>query len=144
METLGAGAGSGRRSVLLLGDLSLYHDMNGLWAIRRHGLEPLLVVLDNNGGGIFSFLPQAEHEDVFEEVFGTPLDLELERVAGLYGLAFTSVSDPAQLEPELRRAVAAPGPRLLAVRFSREESVAGHRACWAAVAEELRQSKLTP
>ena len=52
-------------TVLLLGDLSLYHDMNGLWALQRHGIKATLVVCDNNGGGVFNFQPQAEHPDVF-------------------------------------------------------------------------------
>ncbi len=126
-------------TVLLLGDLSLYHDMNGLWAIRRHGLRPVIVVLDNNGGGIFNFLAQAEHSDVFEELFGTPLDLCMEDVARLYGLDYCSVGEPAELPWALRAALAAGLATLVAVRFARAGSVAGHRACWAAVAEALRE-----
>src|SRR6266550_3939142 len=60
----GLGVATGRDpspTVLLLGDLSLYHDMNGLWALQRHGIRATLVVCDNNGGGVFNFLPQAEH-----------------------------------------------------------------------------------
>lgn len=140
---LGAGAGSGRRNVVLLGDLSLYHDMNGLWAIRRHALKSLVVVLDNDGGGIFSFLPQARHEDVFEEVFGTPLGLRLEEVARLYGLPFSSVSDKEGLPAALSAALAEPGPGLLAVRFGRPDSVAAHRLCWEAVAGSLLESGVT-
>jgi 2-succinyl-5-enolpyruvyl-6-hydroxy-3-cyclohexene-1-carboxylate synthase len=124
-------------AAILLGDLSLYHDMNGLWAVRRHGLRAAFIVLDNDGGGIFSFLPQAEHEDVFEELFGTPLGLRLEDVARLYGLEFCSVERASDLEGALRGAVLAERATMVAVRFGRADSVSGHRACWAAVAEAL-------
>jgi 2-succinyl-5-enolpyruvyl-6-hydroxy-3-cyclohexene-1-carboxylate synthase len=125
-------------TVLLLGDLSLYHDMNGLWAARRHGLRMVIVVLDNDGGGIFSFLPPAAHTDVFEELFGTPLGLRMEDVARLYGLRYRAVDDAAALPAALRSALAEEGTALVAVRFDRPGSVAGHRACWAAVSGALQ------
>src|SRR5436189_112435 len=96
----GLGLATGRDpspTVLLLGDLSLYHDMNGLWALQRHGIRATLVVCDNNGGGVFNFLPQAEHQDVFEEIFATPLGLDLSQVARLYGLVYSPVSDRSGL-----------------------------------------------
>lgn len=125
-------------TVLLLGDLSLYHDMNGLWAIRRHGLRPIIVVLDNNGGGIFNFLPQSAHPDVFEELFGTPLGLHMEDVARLYGLDFCAVEAAAELPRSLSAALAADRAVMVCVRFERSGSVAGHRACWTAVSKALR------
>jgi len=141
---LGAAAGApGVPTVVLLGDLSLYHDMNGLWAARRHGLRAVVVVLDNDGGGIFSFLPQAEHADVFEELFGTPLGLRLEDVARLYGLPFHEAREAAALPATLRAALAEDGVSLVRVPFDRAGSVAGHRACWAAVASALRAGAAT-
>lgn len=130
---LGIAAAAPEPTVLVLGDLSLYHDMNGLWAIRRHGVQALIVVLDNDGGGIFEFLPPARHRDVFEEVFATPLGLDLARAAALYGLEHRLVERLDDLEP----ALAAGGTALVHVRFTREESVAGHRAAWDAVAAAL-------
>jgi 2-succinyl-5-enolpyruvyl-6-hydroxy-3-cyclohexene-1-carboxylate synthase len=132
-----AAAPEGEAAVLLLGDLSLYHDMNGLWAIRRHGLRAVVVVLDNDGGGIFNFLPQAEHSDVFEELFGTPLGLRLEDVARLYELQFSAVSEADELPSALRAAFASGRSALVTARFDRASSVLGHRSCWAAVAEGL-------
>jgi 2-succinyl-5-enolpyruvyl-6-hydroxy-3-cyclohexene-1-carboxylate synthase len=120
-------------TVLLLGDLTLYHDMNGLWAARRHGLRATIVVLDNDGGGIFEFLPQAAHRDVFEELFGTPLGLRLEDVARLYGLAFHEARDAASLPAALAAGLAGEGVSLVRVPFERTGSVTGHRACWSAV-----------
>jgi 2-succinyl-5-enolpyruvyl-6-hydroxy-3-cyclohexene-1-carboxylate synthase len=134
---LGIAAAGRAPATLLLGDLSLYHDMNGLWAIRRHGLRATVIVLDNNGGGIFSFLPQAEHADVFEELFGTPLDLDLLQVGHLYGLETCLVSSADQLPAALSAALHAPAPTMVVVRFSRQASVIGHRACWEAVAKAL-------
>jgi len=137
----GLGVATGRDpspTVLLLGDLSLYHDMNGLWALQRHGIRATIVVCDNNGGGIFNFLPQAEHQDVFEEIFATPLGLDLSQVARLYGLVYSPVSDRSGLEPAIADAIAAPTPTMVVVRFKREDSVSGHRLCWEAAASALK------
>ncbi len=135
---LGAAAVSpGSITAVLLGDLSLYHDMNGLWAIRRHGLHAALVVLDNDGGGIFHHLPQVDHPDVFEELFATPLGLRLEEVARLYGLGFLEADKVEDLDTALSAGLTAPEATLVAIRFDRRDSALAHRECWSAVAAEL-------
>jgi 2-succinyl-5-enolpyruvyl-6-hydroxy-3-cyclohexene-1-carboxylate synthase len=141
LVSTGLGLAAGRvnlPTVLLLGDLSLYHDMNGLWALKRHGLRATLVVCDNDGGGIFNFLPQAQHQDVFEELFATPLGLDLSQVARLYGLVYSPVTDRSGLEPAIADAIAAPTPTMVVVRFKREDSVNGQRLCWESAAAALR------
>jgi 2-succinyl-5-enolpyruvyl-6-hydroxy-3-cyclohexene-1-carboxylate synthase len=131
-----AAAGLGP-TVLLLGDLSVYHDMNGLLALRRQGLKATIVVLDNDGGGIFNFLPQAEHSDIFEELFATPIGLDFERVAGLYGLAYSEAAGVDDLETVLAAALASAETTLVRIPFTRQDSVAGHRACWHEVSSRL-------
>ncbi len=141
LVSTGLGLAAGRvnlPTVLLLGDLSLYHDMNGLWALKRHGVRATLVVCDNDGGGIFNFLPQAQHQDVFEELFATPLGLDLSQVARLYGLVYSPVTDRSGLEPAIADAIAAPTPTMVVVRFKREDSVNGQRLCWESAAAALR------
>ena len=125
-------------TVLLLGDLSAYHDMNGLWALRRHGIRATVVVCDNNGGGVFNFLPQSQHQDVFEEIFATPLGLDFSQVARLYDLVYSPVTERSGLEPALSDAISAQAPTMVVVRFKREDSVSGHRTCWEAAAAALR------
>ena len=133
-----AAARDSEPTVLLLGDLSVYHDMNGLWALRRHGIKATIIVCDNNGGGVFNFLPQAQHTDVFEEIFATPLGLDFAQVARLYGLVFSPVSDRSGLEPAITDALGAQTSTLVVVRYKREDSVNGHRVCWEAAASALR------
>ena len=125
-------------TVIVLGDLSLYHDMNGLWSIRRHGVKATLVVCDNNGGGVFNFLPQAQHTDVFEEIFATPLGIDFAQVARLYGLVYSPVSDRSGLEPAIADALNAQTSTMVVVKYKREDSVSGHRLCWEAAAGALR------
>ncbi len=125
-------------TVLMLGDLSVYHDMNGLWALRRHGLRATLIVCDNNGGGVFNFLPQAQHTDVFEEIFATPLGLDFAQVARLYGLVYSPVTDRSGLEPAIADAISAQTSTMVVVKYKREDSVSGHRLCWEAAAAALR------
>ncbi|HWS44459.1 MAG TPA: 2-succinyl-5-enolpyruvyl-6-hydroxy-3-cyclohexene-1-carboxylic-acid synthase, partial [Acidimicrobiia bacterium] len=72
--------------VLVAGDLSFYHDMNGLLAAKRHAIDATIVLVNNDGGGIFSFLPQAQHPERFEELFGTPHGLNFAAAAAVYGL----------------------------------------------------------
>ena len=133
-----AAASTPAPTVLLLGDLSLYHDMNGLWALRRHGVRATIVVCDNNGGGVFNFLPQAQHTDVFEEIFATPLGLDFAQVARLYGVVYSPVTDRSGLEPAIADALNAQTSTMVVVKFRRDDSVNGHRLCWEAAAAALR------
>ncbi|KKK86458.1 hypothetical protein LCGC14_2763040, partial [marine sediment metagenome] len=85
---LGASAVSAGPLVLVIGDLSFYHDMNGLLAARRLSLQATIVLLHNDGGGIFSFLPQADDPEHFEELFGAPHGLDFRPAAEMYGLSY--------------------------------------------------------
>ncbi len=137
LVSTGLGAAAAQPSmptVLMLGDLSLYHDMNGLWALRRHGVRATIIVCDNNGGGVFNFLPQAQHTDVFEEIFATPLGLDFAQVARLYGLVYSPVTDRSGLEPAIADALSAQTSTMVVVKYRREDSVSGHRLCWEAAA----------
>jgi 2-succinyl-5-enolpyruvyl-6-hydroxy-3-cyclohexene-1-carboxylate synthase len=141
LVSTGLGVATGRSdvpTVMLLGDLSVYHDMNGLWAIGRHGVKATIIVCDNNGGGVFSFLPQAQHPDVFEEIFATPLGLDFAQIARLYGLVYSPVTDRSGLEPAISDAIDKSTPTMVVVRFKRDDSVTGHRLCWEAAAAALR------
>jgi 2-succinyl-5-enolpyruvyl-6-hydroxy-3-cyclohexene-1-carboxylate synthase len=85
---IGAATATARPTWVVTGDLGLYHDLNALALLRQTSAPVRIVALDNGGGGIFEFLPQAEQvtREEFEAIFGTPVGLELDRVAALYRL----------------------------------------------------------
>ena len=116
--------------VALLGDLAFYHDMNGLAAAR--GLDVVFVVLNNGGGGIFEYLPQAGLEE-FERGWLTPLDLDFSHAAALYGLGYVKVDNGADFSRALALALQG-GAHLVEVSIERGGSVACHRAYWELVA----------
>lgn len=74
--------------VFVTGDTSFYHDMNGLLAITRHGIRATIIVINNNGGGIFQRLPIAQFEPPFTELFAAPHGLTFEHAAKLYGIDY--------------------------------------------------------
>jgi 2-succinyl-5-enolpyruvyl-6-hydroxy-3-cyclohexene-1-carboxylate synthase len=136
----GAAAGApADKTIVLLGDLSLYHDMNGLWALRRHQLPVFVVVLDNGGGAIFNRLAPAGFKDVFEELFATPVGLDHHAVAALYGLEYERVDATNRLPGAIRRGLRSSRPRLLSVGFSAAASAAGSRSVIQAVGAALRE-----
>lgn len=100
----GAAAASGRPVTLLLGDLALVHDLGGLRALRETDAPVRIVCIDNGGGGIFHFLPQAEQvsREEFEGLFGTPSGLEVERIAALFDLPYARPGTREELAEVLR------------------------------------------
>ena len=119
----GAAAAGGAPTWAVLGDLALLHDLGGLAAARRVPKLRLLV-LDNGGGGIFHFLPQAEAlpEDEFEALLGTPSGLDLTRAAKMFDLSCVTPRDPAELEDAIRG-----DARIVIVSVDRRRNLALHR-----------------
>ena len=119
----GLAAGSGARTWAVLGDLALFHDLGGL-APARDVPELRLIVIDNSGGGIFHFLPQADAmpEAEFEALLGTPSGLEPAEAAELFGLSVAAPSTPADLSAAL-----AGDARMIVVRTDRRRNLELHR-----------------
>ncbi|MCU1456573.1 MAG: 2-succinyl-5-enolpyruvyl-6-hydroxy-3-cyclohexene-carboxylic-acid synthase [Actinomycetia bacterium] len=137
---LATARGAGAPPVVgILGDLAFLHDTNGLLGAARRGIDATLVLLDNDGGGIFSFLPQATALDPgrFETLFGTPQGVDLEALCTLHDVAVTRVTDPDAVVPALRESIAFGGIRVLLVKTDRHENVERHAALWSAVAAAL-------
>ncbi|MEO5338123.1 MAG: 2-succinyl-5-enolpyruvyl-6-hydroxy-3-cyclohexene-1-carboxylic-acid synthase [Magnetospirillum sp. WYHS-4] len=120
-------------AVGLIGDLALYHDMNGLLMARDGGLDAVVAVPNNGGGAIFEYLPQARLPG-FADHWLTPTGIDLGKVAGLYGLPYRSAATGAEFATALDEAIDRGGVHLLEVAIDRERSVASHKAYWAAVA----------
>ena len=126
---LGIALDESTATAALIGDLTLYHDMNGLLAAR--GRDITLIVINNGGGGIFDLLPQGQLPD-FESLWLTPTALDLSQIAALYDLRH-QISEPGPtFQQQLQQACATPGPDLLELRIDRHESTRRFRSLWAA------------
>lgn len=113
-----------RQNILLIGDLAMYHDMNGLLLAKRYNLPLTIVLLNNNGGGIFSFLSQRQLEvEDFEPIFGTPIDLEFSLVAQLYDAEYVKAESLEQLEQLLEATQNQPKFQIIEVVGDRHENV---------------------
>ncbi|MET0882970.1 MAG: thiamine pyrophosphate-dependent enzyme, partial [Acidimicrobiales bacterium] len=121
------------------GDLAFLHDAGGLLGAAGRGVTATFVIVDNDGGGIFSFLPQAEQlpAEEFERLFGTPHGLDLVEVARAHGVD----ASPVESLDELAAAVAEPvsASRVRVVRTDRQANVAVHQRLYAAVVEALAE-----
>lgn len=129
---LGLSAAVPEPVVAVLGDISFIHDLNALVAAHRLDLTVTIVLVDNNGGGIFSFLPQADADlpeaglpEHYETLFGTPHGLDLGLVATALGARHQHV-EGASLAAALAAAVGRPGVDVLHLRTERSRNVELH------------------
>jgi len=137
-SALGASAAGLGPVVLVIGDISFYHDLNGLLAARKHALDLLVVLVNNDGGGIFSFLPQADADAAnFELLFGTPHGLDFRPFVEGYGGRFTRVVDWPGFAAAVADGLAGGGLRVVEVPSERTRNVGLHRDVWRVVAAAL-------
>lgn len=128
-------ATNGQPTYLLIGDLTLFHDMNGLKLVDLLGINLTIIVINNNGGGIFSFLPQVQAKDYFNELFGTPLNLEIAKIAQLYAGEYKCVSTLPSLTAELQKVPK--GLKLIEIVSQRDKNVLVHQALVTKIKQEL-------
>jgi 2-succinyl-5-enolpyruvyl-6-hydroxy-3-cyclohexene-1-carboxylate synthase len=129
---LGQVRARGGKAVALIGDLAFQHDLNGLAAAK--GLDAVIIVFANGGGGIFEYLPQSGLAE-FERYWLTPGDLDIGAAAKAYGLAHAQISVINDFSAQLQSALAAKGVSILEVVIDRKESVARHRAYWQKISD---------
>jgi 2-succinyl-5-enolpyruvyl-6-hydroxy-3-cyclohexene-1-carboxylate synthase len=162
-SALGAAAASRDPVVLLIGDVALAYDLSALLAARRLDLKLTIVLLNNEGGGIFDFLPVADAkmardstsgesrsggspddqsnetapQDIYTRHIATPTGLDFAQAAALYGFTYRRAADVAGLRSELEQALAAPDSAIVEVRTARDANVELHGQVWNAVAGAL-------
>lgn len=136
---LGVSAASESPVVVVLGDLSFHHDLNGLAALREGRARAVIVVVNNDGGGIFSLLPVAEHGEVFERYFGTPHGLDFEAAAALYGVPYARPTTGAELAEDAGSALRQGRSAILEVKSERAAAAAHRRALLAAVVRAVEE-----
>lgn len=143
-SALGASAVSTKdeHTVLVIGDLSFFHDLNGLLAARLHALNITIVLVNNDGGGIFSFLPQSAYPQHFEQLFGTPTGLDFRPVVQMYGGQFQRVHEwRNDFRSALEQSFYKGGLHVVEVATERQSNVTMHRQLWHIV-ENALQAKI--
>jgi 2-succinyl-5-enolpyruvyl-6-hydroxy-3-cyclohexene-1-carboxylate synthase len=133
---LGVALATGRPTALLIGDVAFLHDSTALISARDRAVDLAIVVVDNDGGGIFSFLTQASAlpTERFEQLFGTPHGTDLRAIAAAHGLAWTDGEDGGALRSFV---ASGSGVRIMRVRTDRRHNVGVHEAVHEAVRRAL-------
>jgi 2-succinyl-5-enolpyruvyl-6-hydroxy-3-cyclohexene-1-carboxylate synthase len=131
---------AGNPTALLIGDVAFLHDTNGLLGLNDRGVSLCIVVVDNDGGGIFSFLPQAAALDdgQFELLFGTPHGVDLSLLANAHGLPVLKAFDDESVGAAVTAALAAGGVHVVIATSSRSQNVDVHDQLQRAGAEAAR------
>ena len=134
-SAIGVAVATQSPTVVFVGDIACLHDSNGLLGVMQRGIDLKIVVTNNDGGSIFSFLPQATQvsNDTFELLYGTPHGASFEHLAAMHGIPYLRVNGADSLTDAVRSA----GTQLIEVPFVRGENVAQHDAVNAAVITAL-------
>jgi 2-succinyl-5-enolpyruvyl-6-hydroxy-3-cyclohexene-1-carboxylate synthase len=133
----GFARGLGSPATLLIGDLALLYDLNSLALLRD--VPVVVVVINNDGGGIFSFLPVASRKEFFEPYFGTPQGVGFGPAAGMFGLHYERPETTEEFVETYRKASARGSSTLIEVRTDREENLAWHRRVLEEVAGSIER-----
>ena len=119
-------AANGRPTYLVTGDLSLFHDLNGLAVAKTHNLNLTIILHNNDGGGIFEYLPQKGTKH-FDYLFSTSQGLDYSGAAKLYGCGYTKISSPDELSSVLANVSQEIGVHIIEIPTNREYSRELHK-----------------
>ena len=117
---LGIAHSSDRPTIMLTGDLALLHDTNGFLAAQHFQGHLTIILINNNGGGIFEILPIAKYNPPFEEYFATPQNLNFEALAQTYNLDYQAISKWQELKDAIKQ-LPTKGIRILELKTDRQE-----------------------
>ncbi|MCX6179351.1 MAG: 2-succinyl-5-enolpyruvyl-6-hydroxy-3-cyclohexene-1-carboxylic-acid synthase [Chlorobiales bacterium] len=129
----GFAEGHGKPTTLIIGDIAFLHDLNALSLLSSLSIQLQIIVLNNNGGGIFSFLPVSEHTDIFETHFATPQNYSIQSAAKTFALDYACPQTNGEFSEIYTAASASNRSTIIEIKGSRQENVQQHRALQARI-----------
>jgi 2-succinyl-5-enolpyruvyl-6-hydroxy-3-cyclohexene-1-carboxylate synthase len=133
----GFARGLGNPVTLIIGDIAFLHDINSLYLIKKCPYPLTIIVINNNGGGIFSFLPIAKFQDVFEEYFATPHDLIFKPIVEMFAIDYFAPQTNAEFVEVYRRAISADHSSVLEISSDRGKNYQLHQNLQQMIVEKL-------
>jgi 2-succinyl-5-enolpyruvyl-6-hydroxy-3-cyclohexene-1-carboxylate synthase len=130
-----AWANRDRQMILICGDLAFYHDLNGLLAAKKYQISLTIILLNNDGGGIFNLLPIAKYPDTFEEFFGTAHGLDFAPIVNAYDCQFIPIQDWQHFRTSLQNSLATKGTQVLEIKSDRQRNKDLHLQIWQQVVD---------
>ncbi len=134
----GFAAGLGRPVTLLMGDLSFIHDLNSLFILKTACIPVVVIIINNRGGGIFSFLPVSMHKDIFEKFFATPHNLDFADAAAQFDIDYHLPSNMAEFASIYSEAITKNRLSIIEVQTNRNDNITFHRQLYKQVKEVLQ------
>ncbi|NMF59261.1 2-succinyl-5-enolpyruvyl-6-hydroxy-3-cyclohexene-1-carboxylic-acid synthase [Pseudanabaena yagii] len=134
-SALGAAWGCDHPMVLICGDLAFYHDLNGLLATKKYNISLTIILLNNDGGGIFNLLPISKFENTFEEFFGTAHNLDFAPIIQAYDCEHILIQDWQHFHTALTSSLETKGTQVLEIKSDRQRNKELHFSIWNQVIE---------
>ena len=122
---------------LIIGDLSFFHDLNGLFAAKRNHIPINIILINNDGGGIFSFLPQSKLDRHYELLFGTPTGLDFSQGVKMFGGTYAKPETWAEFRSLIKKSTEQKGINVIEIRTDRQKNVLSHRKMWERIGKEI-------
>ena len=136
-SALGAAWGCDRPMVLVCGDLTFYHDLNGLMAVKKYQVNLTIVLLNNDGGGIFDLLPIANFEPPFTELFSTPHGLDFAPIVQAYGCDYVQIRDWQHFHTCVLDSLQQSGTQVLEIKTDRQLNKQLHQHLWQSIQDSI-------
>lgn len=134
-SALGAAWGCDQPMVLICGDLAFYHDLNGLLAAKKYDISLTIILLNNDGGGIFNLLPISKFEHTFEEFFGTAHGIDFAPIISAYNCEHVLIQDWQHFHKALTNSLESQGTQVLEIKSDRQRNKELHFSIWNQVIE---------
>ncbi len=139
---LGISAANGKPTVLITGDLAFYYDMNGLLASKKYEIPLTVILVNNNGGGIFEVLPISEYGEVFNDYFIAPHNLKFEPFIIGYDGDYSLIDNWDNFSEAFKKAITSKKLSVLEIKTNAKESLKKRREFWSQVDEKITEIKL--
>lgn len=139
-SAIGTAASLDGPMVLITGDLAFYHDMNSLLALKKYDIKLIVVLINNDGGGIFHRLPISKFEPPFNELFITPHGLNFEPVVKMFGLDYACVTQREALQTAFQSALNSENSCVIEVPFDGEQNHQQHKQLMTRILDQLKNT----